>query len=906
MRPELHAGPFRLEREIGSGGMGVVWRASHRDGTPVAIKLLTDDAWRSPRVASLVRDEVRVIAGLDHPAIVALYDTGIVDPALAEASGGAFPVGSPWLAMELAPAGDLRRAPTSWTEVRDVLLALLDALAHAHARGVLHRDLKPDNVLRWDRRGGAPPVKLADFGLAAVIGASSDVRAGTPAFMAPEQITGRTLGPWTDLYALGCVAWALIAGRPPFRGSSIDRVRAHLHQPLPALVARFPVPSELGEWLSWLLEKSVEDRCERAADAAHALAAMRDVEGDAPSPTTELGANPTWMSTVSDVLPDDPTAEEAPRRRSAAPPFPPFPTEPYRSNLHLSEAGRGLFALRVPRLVGREAPRRALWSALADVHTTGRLGMVLLRGNRGVGKKRLARWLCERAHELGQADVNPPELPAADGLRPAIVRLDDVQQDPSALTKAAARIGEAVPVLFVATADEVALAAEPLATPWKEAIGKGARELVVGPLDEGETRELVGELLGLAPASAGLVQEASAGNPGVAHAIVGGWVAEGALRPTPQGFEAEVAGPAVIPEGGTLADTLQPLLDAARQAFVLGDTARSWLRLAEWERAAAELGLAPDDPRRAGGLLRKGALLRSAGRTTESKVLAEAALAVPGISAFDRAKAWAELCGVAQAAGETPAATEPLMRNALAAYEEASRSEMAAGLLLGCAFHAIGFRDLDFAERYADEAELLVTPSTMARFLRVRSAIARERGDRATAYAVLKKAMDPPPERALDVANVSNELGNLAETVDPDAAEAHYRASMAAYESVGGWRRCLPRVNLARFLLRRGRHAEAAQVLGEALREARSVPGHPIGAVVAAVRLGVHAAERDAEAFDAALDEVEAFRPSSGFHAGDILTLMEPAGAAASEAGWTARSVRLAQVREGLARRGPA
>src|SRR5262245_24170105 len=138
-----------------------------------------------------------------------------------------FVAGSPFLAMELANVGSLREhaTPVDYPSVRHLLLQLLDALAHAHARGVLHRDVKPGNVLIFEDDLGRRAVKLADFGLAHALGrcpvdGELSATAGTPTYMAPEQHQGawREFGPWTDLYALGCTAFRLVQGRPPFEG----------------------------------------------------------------------------------------------------------------------------------------------------------------------------------------------------------------------------------------------------------------------------------------------------------------------------------------------------------------------------------------------------------------------------------------------------------------------------------------------------------------------------------------------------------------------------------------------------------------------------------------------------------------------------------------------------------------
>ena len=161
-------GPFDLETSIGSGGMGEVWRGVHRrQRVPVAVKFLSGERSHDERFLSAFRQEVRAVAGLDHPSIVLVLDYGIVSPTASEASEGALSAGNPYLAMELVDGGSLAdlcgRVP--WAETKSILARMLDALCHAHARGTIHRDIKPANVLRIASTGA---IKVTDFGLSHV------------------------------------------------------------------------------------------------------------------------------------------------------------------------------------------------------------------------------------------------------------------------------------------------------------------------------------------------------------------------------------------------------------------------------------------------------------------------------------------------------------------------------------------------------------------------------------------------------------------------------------------------------------------------------------------------------------------------------------------------------------------
>lgn len=270
-------GAYRLEGFIAAGAMGEVWRARHRQlGHAVAIKVITRQYAHEPRFRDGLRREVQAMAGLRHAGIAVILDFGIC-----ERADGRFAQGSPYFVMEVAAGGTLAKAISrglEWSAAKDLLLAMLDALAHAHARGVVHRDLKPDNVLDFSHPGAPARWKLVDFGVAHSMdgeasGRTKDVL-GTPGYMAPEQFLNcwRDFGPWTDLYALGCVAHEVICGRRPFAGQSVTALaHQHLEAPLPAFAPRIAVPVGFEAWLNRLLAKSIHARFPVAADARAAL-----------------------------------------------------------------------------------------------------------------------------------------------------------------------------------------------------------------------------------------------------------------------------------------------------------------------------------------------------------------------------------------------------------------------------------------------------------------------------------------------------------------------------------------------------------------------------------------------------------------------------------------------------------
>ncbi|MCB9763733.1 MAG: serine/threonine protein kinase [Alphaproteobacteria bacterium] len=279
--------------------------------------------------------------------------------------------------MELARGGSLaaRCGRMPWSDARIVTRSLLSALAHAHARGVVHGDLKPANVLlTWD--DGPPDIRLVDVGLIQALGLGPLTHRvmGTPAYMAPEQLRGawRDCGPWTDLYALGCLVWTLVCGRPPFHDADVQAIReAHLASPPPPLTPRVAVPEGLEAWLGRLLAKHPLERFRHAADAAWAFEHLDDRErppeatpgfADGAAPTTfildvgEARAAPVLARRL-------PTTDAPPtlpdwRGHAASPrPLPPSLDPALQDRV-----------TRVLPMVGRESERDHLWSTLRAVH----------------------------------------------------------------------------------------------------------------------------------------------------------------------------------------------------------------------------------------------------------------------------------------------------------------------------------------------------------------------------------------------------------------------------------------------------------------------------------------------------------------------------------------------------------
>jgi eukaryotic-like serine/threonine-protein kinase len=315
---------FDLLGVIGTGGEGEVWLGRHREqGVQVAVKVTRTQYANDAQFRTRFNAEVRAVAALQHRGIVSILDYGIIDELAQERSAGKLVEGCPYLVMEHAQGGDLGALLPlgSFNAFRQVMLKILDGLAHAHARGVVHRDIKPGNILVRGKNRGEPDLMLADFGIAFAHSSfvspvlsnspsmrlwredqtpignddqyetsasmTSKISVGTPSFMSPEQIHGdlNNQGPWTDLYAVGCLAYLLCTGMTPFfapRRKTKDILWGHLYGEVPEPSLRFPAPVGFARWLSTLLAKAPWERFQRAADAARDLVAL----GDPTAPVT--------------------------------------------------------------------------------------------------------------------------------------------------------------------------------------------------------------------------------------------------------------------------------------------------------------------------------------------------------------------------------------------------------------------------------------------------------------------------------------------------------------------------------------------------------------------------------------------------------------------------------------------
>lgn len=313
------AGRYRLEKRLGRGGMGVVWRATDQLlGRQVAVKEIAQDDSLSEEEARQQRDrtlrEARAVAQLRHPHIIVVHD--VVEQHE-----------RPYIVMELIDGGSLAerisgRGPVDAAEAARIGIALLGALRTAHAAGVLHRDIKPANVLLQTAADEADSerVVLTDFGIAQVAGATtlteSGAFVGSPEYTAPERMSGVRTGPASDLWSLGALLCTVLSGESPFRRDSLGGIlhAVVIDEIRPPEQARPLLPVVRG-----LLERDPERRLE-AAEAEWMLRAFLDTGRTPSAASSGRTAHPTPGYT--------PTQRDVPRRQLSIPAAPPAPVPP--------------------------------------------------------------------------------------------------------------------------------------------------------------------------------------------------------------------------------------------------------------------------------------------------------------------------------------------------------------------------------------------------------------------------------------------------------------------------------------------------------------------------------------------------------------------------------------------------
>ena len=286
------AGRYRLESQIAAGGVGEVWRAEDTVLTrPVAVKLLRAEFAGHAEMQERFRAEARHAGALSHPAIARVYDYC-----------GPAPGHPAFLVMELVDgpslAAILAAGPLGAAHTMEVVAQVASGLQTAHAAALVHRDIKPANLLL----AADGQVKITDFGIAHVAGSVPVTRTGTvmgtPAYLAPERVSGASATPASDLYSLGVVAYECLTGAQPFTGKPLQVAAAHRDLPLPPVP--HAVPAEVAQLVAELTAKNPAARPASAQQVATRAARLRE------DITDGVGGAAAWLYHLPDTVADVP------------------------------------------------------------------------------------------------------------------------------------------------------------------------------------------------------------------------------------------------------------------------------------------------------------------------------------------------------------------------------------------------------------------------------------------------------------------------------------------------------------------------------------------------------------------------------------------------------------------------
>jgi eukaryotic-like serine/threonine-protein kinase len=299
-------GSYRLISRIGTGGMGDVWRAEDKKLLrPVAIKILPAELATDPEWKERFLREARTVAQMNHPNIATIY-------AIEEDADTLF------IAMELVEGESvgamIARGPLLPEDAIRVGVHVADGLSEAHGKGIVHRDIKPDNIIISPRH-----VKILDFGIAKQLGGTADpsltqggMVVGTPHYMSPEQALGRTLDARTDIFSVGVVLYEMLSGQKPFAGDALTEIllKIVMSEPRDIAIAAAGIPSQLAAVVRRCMKKEPQDRFATCEELRAALAGVRE---------DPRRARQSSVPTIS-VHKSDPYAQPAPSQTPPASP----------------------------------------------------------------------------------------------------------------------------------------------------------------------------------------------------------------------------------------------------------------------------------------------------------------------------------------------------------------------------------------------------------------------------------------------------------------------------------------------------------------------------------------------------------------------------------------------------------
>lgn len=413
--PEGLPSYFEPIKRLGEGGMGIVWSARDKRVDRVgALKVVRRKTGMSPVTITRFEREIRNFAQLVHPYIVQVYDVGKLT------------TGEPYIFMEQVDGTPLCAEVLkghSFSEIMRLIDRILEGLSVAHAHNLIHRDLKPDNILIVEDENGQLMPKLMDFGLA-LCANENDVRittdgmvVGTPIYMAPEQACDEhyQICPATDFYSIGCILYELFCGEPPFTGNNAVMIMVaqakddpRPFHPLP----EFAEAMRMASIMNKLFDKMPDHRYELAADFRAALrrsflvrdgrifgvAALKNgtntrIETDYPDNDTDDSPQPAPI-TYHTILPD---------------------------TLH-ANYNYSIISLRAPVFVGRGSAKRELERYLIELYACKRSAVTLITGRPGIGKTRFLESFAQDCYRLGTATTLVVDGALCSSLRFAIFR----------------------------------------------------------------------------------------------------------------------------------------------------------------------------------------------------------------------------------------------------------------------------------------------------------------------------------------------------------------------------------------------------------------------------------------------------------------------------------------------------